>query len=90
MGYRVLEDVVKEIKEGYNIAVDYNKRKTDTDQTGDPAPPIPWQQLVERVERFNDIALGTMQRGNRDRPRLARGCGERRERPCKDAGERPG
>ena len=65
LGYRVLEDVVEEIKKGYNIAVEYNKKKMDADQTGDPAPPIPWQQLVERVEGFNDIALGAMQRGNR-------------------------
>ncbi len=65
LGYRVLEDVVEEIKKGYNIAVEYNKKQMEADAAGDPAPPIPWQQLVERVERFNDIALGAMERSNR-------------------------
>jgi hypothetical protein len=65
LGYRVLEQVVKEIKEGYQIAVDYNKKQDEANQAGGPPPPIPWQKLVERVESFNDIALGAMQRGNR-------------------------
>lgn len=65
LGYRVLEQVVNEIKEGYQIAVEYNKKQDDANHAGEPAPPIPWQKLVERVERFNDIALGAMERGNR-------------------------
>lgn len=65
LGYRVLEGVVKEIKQGYNIAVEYNAKQRDADAAGDPAPPIPWQKLVESVASLNDIALEALERGNR-------------------------
>jgi hypothetical protein len=65
LGYRVLEDTVKEIQAGYEEAKKFNKDMRNWAATDGkrPAPPIPWEQLVDRAQRFQDIALQTVKEG---------------------------
>lgn len=63
--FEVLEQVVNEIRSGYKQAEDYNKTKLDNIQSGDPPPPIPWQDMVERAQRLNNIAIGAMASSSR-------------------------
>jgi hypothetical protein len=59
LGYRVLEDAVEEIKKGYEQAKDFNREQEKWDGNG-PPPPIPWEQLVDRVQGFQNIAIRAM------------------------------
>jgi len=66
LGYGVLEDVVKEIQAGYQIAKDYNKQRNESDpEHRNPPPPIPWERVVERLQNINTFTLRAMQEGNR-------------------------
>jgi hypothetical protein len=73
LGYRVLEETIEEIKNGYREARDFNEkqRKFEAEQrafeAGEgpaPTPPaIPWEQLVERVQKFQTIAFDAVRNG---------------------------
>jgi len=68
LGYRVLEEVVNEIKAGYHVAKEYNNlhRKYEDGEidpaTGEPfeEPAIPWQEMVRRLQSLQDITLQAM------------------------------
>jgi hypothetical protein len=62
IGYRVLEDTVKEIQQGYAEAKAFNEKQKNWDGKG-PAPAIPWEQLVERVQGLQNIALQAVKDG---------------------------
>ena len=62
VGYRVLEDTVKEIQKGYDQAKEFNQKQRDWDGKG-PAPAIEWEKLVDSVQRFQDIALQAVRDG---------------------------
>ena len=62
LSFQVLEEVVKEIQAGYQIAKDYNEAR---EQAKDgKQPPIPWQKVVESLQRMNDVSFNAMQKGN--------------------------
>ncbi len=73
LGYRVLEKTVEEIKSGYQEAVDFNKKQREFEKkqrafeqgTGPkPVPPtIPWEQMVERMQSVQNMALNAMKDG---------------------------
>lgn len=54
LGYRVLEDVVEEVRQGYHEAQAFNKRRREWNGTG--RAPMPWQDLVKRLSNFQRIA----------------------------------
>ena len=62
LGYRVLEDTVEEIKEGYEEAKRFNQKQREWDGKG-PAPAIEWEQLVARAQKFQNIALQVVKEG---------------------------
>jgi hypothetical protein len=62
VGYRVLEQTVQEIQKGYEEAKEFNRKQRSWDGTG-PAPTIPWEQLVERVQGFQKIAMDAINDG---------------------------
>lgn len=63
IGYRVLEETVKEIQKGYEDAKKFNRQQEAFDRGEGPAPPIPWEQIVESVQSFQDIAFRAMRNG---------------------------
>ena len=74
LGYRVLEQTIEEIKEGYKEAQAFNgnrrSSRLSSEADGARQPPIPWEQLVDRVSAFQDIALEAVREGNRHLLRL--------------------
>ncbi len=62
IGYRVLEQTVEEIKKGFQQAQEFNEKQRAWDGQG-PAPPVPWEQIVERVQGLQNIAFQAMQDG---------------------------
>lgn len=63
-GFDVLEKVVKEIQEGYNLAKNYNEKQRKAEQAGEPRPPLPWLEVVERGKAFQEVTLEAMKKGN--------------------------
>jgi hypothetical protein len=62
LGYQVLEEVVNEIQAGYQIAKDYNEQRKKAEDGKEP--PIPWQKVVDSLQRMNDVTFNAMQKGN--------------------------
>jgi hypothetical protein len=62
LGYQVLEEVVKEIQAGYQIAKDYNEQRRKAEDGKEP--PIPWQKVVKSLQSMNDVTFNAMQKGN--------------------------
>ena len=60
LGYRVLEDTVEEIKKGYAQAQKFNREQKAFETGHGPAPAVPWEELVERVQGLQNIALRTI------------------------------
>jgi hypothetical protein len=56
LGYRVLEETVEEIRQGYHDAQEFNAQQRAWDGKG-PPPPIPWVKLVERVQNLQNFAF---------------------------------
>ena len=63
VGYQVIEDVVKEIQRGYEDAKDFNCRQKAAKEKGEPAPPIPWDDLVTRVQNLQNLAFDATRAG---------------------------
>jgi hypothetical protein len=74
LGYRVLEKTVEEIKSGYKEAVEFNSKQREFEKKQrafekgkgpKPVPPtIPWEQMVERMQSFQNMALDAMRDGS--------------------------
>jgi hypothetical protein len=60
LGYRVLEQTVKEIQEGYKEVKEFNERQRTWMRDGGRAPVIPWDQLVSRAQNLQNFALDAM------------------------------
>lgn len=63
VGYQVIEDVVKEIQRGYEDAKKFNARQKAAKENGEPAPPIPWEELVTNVQNLQNLALDATRAG---------------------------
>ena len=63
IGYRVLQKVVEEIKAGYKEAEEFNTKQRKFEEEGGPPPAIPWQQLVDRAQKLQNISLDAMKDG---------------------------
>jgi hypothetical protein len=63
VGYQVIEDVVKEIQQGYEKAKDFNRQQKAAKEKGEPAPPIPWEELVTRVQNLQNLAFDATRAG---------------------------
>jgi hypothetical protein len=63
LGYRVLEATVNEIKRGYAEALEFNRKQEAFEKGEGPAPPVPWEQIVDRAQRFQNIALDAVRDG---------------------------
>jgi hypothetical protein len=73
LGYRVLVETIEEIKSGYEEAKEFSNRQRDFEEKqrkferGEgprpTPPPIPWEQLVERVQKFQTIAFDAVRGG---------------------------
>ena len=63
VGYQVIEEVVEEIRQGYRDARKFNCRRKAAEQNGEPAPPIPWEELVTRVENLQNFAFRATRAG---------------------------
>ena len=73
LGYRVLVETIEEIRSGYREAQDFNCKQQEFEekqrafQRGEgprPTPPaIPWEQMVERVQKFQTIAFDAVKDG---------------------------
>jgi len=74
LGYRVLERTVEEIKSGYQEAVEFNRKQREFEKKQrafekgkgpKPVPPtIPWEQMVERMQSFQNMALNAVRDGS--------------------------
>ena len=64
IGFDVLEKVVKEIQEGYELAKDYNKKQREAEQAGEPRPALPWLDVVKRGKALQEVTLEAMKKGN--------------------------
>jgi hypothetical protein len=62
LSYQVLEEVVKEIQAGYQIAKDYNEQRKNAEDGKEP--PIPWEKVVKSLQSMNDVTFNAMQKGN--------------------------
>lgn len=58
VGYKVLQQVVDEIKRGYKEAQDFNDLRAK-----DPTTPIPWEQVIDRVQNLQNIAFDAAKKG---------------------------
>jgi hypothetical protein len=73
VGFRVLEEVVNEIKAGYEVAQNYNAaRRRFVAGENDPAtgakqeePSIPWEDMVKRLSSVQDISFRAMKDGTK-------------------------
>jgi hypothetical protein len=63
VGYQVIEDVVEEIKRGYKQAQDFNAGQKAAREKGEPAPPIPWDELVTSVQNLQNFAFDATRAG---------------------------
>jgi hypothetical protein len=64
LGYRVLERTIDEIKNGFKEAQDFNQKQRDyNDGKRDSPPTIPWEQVVTRMQTFQDITLDALREG---------------------------
>ena len=73
LGYRVLEETIEAIRDGYHEARQFNRRqrefveKQKAFERGDGpapvAPSIPWEEMVERVQTFQAIAFDAVSDG---------------------------
>lgn len=58
LGYRVLTKTVEEIQAGYQEAKKFSDaQKAFEDGNSPMAPEIPWEQMVDRLQNFQEIAL---------------------------------
>jgi hypothetical protein len=74
LGYRVLQKTVEEIQHGYQEAKDFNRKqvKFEKEQRAyeqgkgpKPVPPsIPWEQMVQRAQSFQNMALEAVKDGS--------------------------
>jgi hypothetical protein len=58
LGYRVLEDTVKEIKKGYEKATEFNKKRKEGLN-----PAVEWNELVDRLDGLQKIAMDAVRDG---------------------------
>ena len=73
LGYRVLEQTIEEIKEGYKEAQAFNRKQEEFErqqqkfEAGEGPrpvePTIPWEQMVDRVQSLQNIALDAVRDG---------------------------
>jgi hypothetical protein len=64
LGYRVLVETVEQIRAGYKDAQKFSKAQEDYEKglTQTP-PPIPWEEMVDRVQNIQDIGLVAIRNG---------------------------
>lgn len=65
LGYKVLVETVEEIKQGYEEAkAFYDKQKKHEEELEQgrisTPPPIPWEQLVDRLQKIQNIGLNAV------------------------------
>jgi hypothetical protein len=61
LGYKVLVETVEEIKKGYAEAKAFHDEQKEFEDGHRPTPPpIPWEQLVERLSRVQNIGLNAV------------------------------
>ena len=73
LGYRVLEETIEEIKNGYREARRFNAKQREYEEKlkdyergkgpAPVAPAIPWEELVDRVQKFQTIAFNAFSEG---------------------------
>ena len=73
LGYRVLEQTIEEIKEGYKEAQAFNRKQEEFErqqqkfEAGEGPrpvePTIPWEKMVDRVQSLQNIALDAVKDG---------------------------
>jgi hypothetical protein len=63
LGYRVLEQAVKEIQAGYDRAKEFNRDQEAFLDGKKPAPSIPWKDLVTRAQNLQNIAFDAIRDG---------------------------
>lgn len=61
LGYKVLVETVREIQDGYKEAEKfYEAQKAFEEGKTQTPPPIPWEQLVDRLQQVQTIGLNTV------------------------------